>query len=45
MNEIIDLEKKLYVRMLIFRVDFEKVYGLVSLGFLDHILGKFCFYE
>lgn len=31
--------------MLIFKVDFEKVYDLVSLGFLDYILGKFGFYE
>jgi len=39
------LGKKIYVRMLIFKVDFEKVYDLVSLGFLDYILGKFGFYE
>lgn len=32
------LEKKLYVKMLIFKVDFEKVCDLVSLGFLDYIL-------
>jgi len=33
------------MRILILKVDFEKVYDLVSLSFLDYILGKFGFYE
>ena len=44
-NEMIDLTKRLKKTCFIFKIDFEKAFALVKLGFLDYILHKFRFNE
>jgi len=42
-NEIIDLSRKSKKECLIFKVDFEKAYDLVSWSFLDYMLRRLSF--
>lgn len=42
-NELVDLSKKSKIYCLIFKVDFEKPYDLVSWSFLDYMFYRFGF--
>jgi hypothetical protein len=44
-NELIDYAKKSGKDCLILKVDFKKAYDSVDWGFLDYLLGRFCFNE
>ena len=38
-NEVVD-EKRRYGEGVVFKIDFEKVYAYVDLGFLEHVLER-----